>query len=49
MHSLVAENMQDAQQRQKTWYDCNACQRQLAIGDQVLVLLPTDSNKLLAQ
>ena len=49
MHSLVAENMQDAQQRQKTWYDRNACQRQLAIGDQVLVLLPTDSNKLLAQ
>ena len=25
------------------------CQRRLAIGDQVLVLLPTDSNKLLAQ
>ena len=49
MRSLVAENMQDAQRAQKAWYDHNACHRQLAIGDQVLVLLPTDSNKLLAQ
>ena len=35
--------------KRHTWYDHNACHRQLAIGDQVLVLLPTDSNKLLAQ
>ncbi|XP_065902350.1 uncharacterized protein [Dysidea avara] len=49
MRSLVAENMQDAQKAQKAWYDDNTCYRQLAIGDQVLVLLPTDSNKLLAQ
>ena len=47
MYSLVTENMQQAQKTQKEWYDHNACHRQLAIGDQVLVLLPTDSNKLL--
>ena len=41
--------MQQAQKTQKAWYDRNACHRQLAIGDQVLVLLPTDSNKFLAQ
>jgi len=41
--------MQDAQRTQKAWYDHNACQRQPSIGDQVQVLLPTDSNKLLAQ
>ena len=49
MRSLVTENVQEAQRTQKTWYDCNACHRQLDIGDQVLVLLATDSNKLLAQ
>ena len=49
MCSLVAENMQDTQKAQEAWYDRNACHRQLAISDQVLVLLPTDSNKLLAQ
>ena len=46
IYSLVTENMQ---QTQKAWYDRNACHRQLAIGDQVLVPLPTDSNKLLTQ
>ena len=49
MYSLVADNLKEAQRVQKTWYDHNACHRQLNIGDQVLVLLPTDSNKLLAQ
>ena len=33
MRSLVIENMQDAQRTQKAWYDHNACQRQLSIGD----------------
>ena len=37
------------QRAQKAWYDRNACQRGLSIGDQILVLLPTDSNMLLAQ
>ena len=49
MYSLVADNLREAQKVQKTWYNRNACHRQLDIGDQVLVLLPTDNNKLLAQ
>ena len=48
-YSLVAYNLRKAQRVQKTWYDCNACHRQFDIGDQVLVLSPTDSNKLWAQ
>ena len=49
MHSLVTENVRDAQRTQKAWHDHNAGQIQLSIDDQVLILLPTDSNKLLAQ
>ena len=49
MYSLVADNLKEAQKVQKMWYDRNACHRQLDIWDQVLALLPTDSNKLLAQ
>ena len=49
LYSLVADNLREAQRVQKTWYNRNAYHRQLDIGDQVLVLLPTDSNKLLAQ
>ena len=48
-YSLVTDNLREAQKVQKTWYDRNACHRQLDIGDQLLVLLPTDSNKFLAQ
>ena len=49
MYSLVTDNLREAQKVQKIWYDCNAYHRQLDIWGQVLVLLPTDSNKLLAQ
>ena len=49
MSELVQENMAGAQREQKRWYDRNARQRQFESGDQVLVLLPTSSNKLLAQ
>ena len=49
MSKLVQENMAGAQREQKRWYDRNARQRQFESGDQVLVLLPTSSNKLLAQ
>ena len=38
--------MADAQQRQKHWYDQHAKPRPLAVDDQVLVLLPSASNKL---
>ena len=38
-----------AQSRQKQWYDKGARLREFQKGDPVLVLLPTSSNKLLAQ
>ena len=34
---------------QKQWYDQNSRDRTFDPGDQVLILLPTSSNKLLAQ
>ena len=46
---VVQDNSQKAQTRQKAWYDRTARQRKLKEGDQVLVLLPTSSSKLLAQ
>ena len=49
MSELVQENMKKAQQKQKTWYDRNSREREFHPGDEVLVLLPTTTNKLLAQ
>ena len=49
MSELVQENMKRAQQKQKAWYDRNAREREFQPYDQVLVLLPTTTNKLLAQ
>ena len=49
MSELVQENMKRAQQKQKAWYDRNAREREFQPSDQVLVLLPTTTNKLLAQ
>ena len=46
---LVIENLKEAQKHQKLWYDQNARERVLEPEDEVLVLLPTTSNKLLAQ
>lgn len=46
---IVKENLTLAQQRQKHWYDQNARDRELNPGEQVLILLPTSTNKLLAQ
>ena len=46
---LVAHNLSQAQEAQKTWYDKNARNRTFQTGDQVLVLLPTSTNKLLAE
>ena len=46
---VVRENTKQTQIRQKKWYDRTARQRKLKKGDQVLVLLPTSSSKLLAQ
>eukprot|EP00731_Ephydatia_muelleri_P007554 Em0003g1802a len=39
---------QEAQKQQKRWYDSNARMREFKDGDQVLVLLPSSTSKLLA-
>ncbi|GFO41266.1 Zinc finger protein [Plakobranchus ocellatus] len=41
--------LEKAQGRQKHYYDRTAKRRKLSVGEKVLVLLPTDSNKLLMQ
>ena len=49
MSELVSENCKEAQIEQKRWHDRNARKREFAEGDQVLVLLPTITNKLMAK
>ena len=49
MSELVGKNVKGAQKCQKNWYDQNARERELIPGEEVLVLLLTNSNKLLAQ
>ena len=49
MSKLVEQNLTKAQMDQKFWYDKNARNREFQPGDQVLVLLPTSTSKLLAQ
>ena len=49
MLELVQENMKRAQQKQKAWYDRNAWEREFQPSDEGLILLPTTTNKLLAQ
>ena len=49
LRDLVHENLKDTQKMQKKWYDRNACDREFRPGDQVLILLPTSTNKLLAE
>ena len=41
--------LKDVQPSQKAWYDQTAREREKGPGEEVLVLLPTSSNKLLAQ
>lgn len=49
MTNLAQEHMAEAQQKQKSWYDKSARTRSLVPGQQVLVMLPTVSSKLLAK
>jgi len=49
MTELVQENLSRAQKQQKVWYNGNARSREFQLGDQVLVLLPTTTNNLIAQ
>lgn len=47
--TLVHANMEEAQQRQKDWFDKKAKARVFQPGQEVLLLLPTTENKLLAK
>ena len=49
MTTIVQSNMQEAQSRQKNWYDQTARDRTLKAGEKVLILLPTSISKLLAK
>ena len=49
MSLMVKDNLERAQQKQKLWYDQNALQGELKLGDVVLVLLPTSGSSLTAQ
>ena len=46
---LAHENLKKVQIKQKAYYDRRARSRKFNVGDKVLLLLPTDSNKLLLQ
>ena len=46
---LAHENLRKAQGKQKAYYDRRARSRRFNVGDKVLLLLPTDSNKFLLQ
>ncbi len=48
MSELVSDNLTEAQGKQKRWYDRTARERVFKAGDQVLVLLPTSTSKLMA-
>ncbi|GFR58247.1 hypothetical protein ElyMa_000025200 [Elysia marginata] len=47
--TIAREELEKAQGRQKHYYDRIAKCRKFSVGEKVLVLLPTDSNKLLMQ
>ena len=47
--NTVRENLANAQVTQEQWYNRNTRYREFQPGDQVLILLPTCSNKLLAE
>ncbi|XP_034565107.1 uncharacterized protein LOC117830889 isoform X4 [Notolabrus celidotus] len=49
MGELAQSHMEEAQHQQKTWYDKSARQRSFDPGQKVLVLLPSNDNKLLAK
>ena len=49
MTSIVEENLKETQQNQQRWYDKTARDRNLEVNEEVLVLLPTSTNELLAQ
>ena len=49
MQKSVLENVRKAQEKQKKWYDRTAREVEFMPGEKALVLLPTSTNKFLAQ
>ena len=49
MTDLVQTTLGKAREHQKLWYNRTARSRQFTPGDEVLILLPTSTKKLLAQ
>lgn len=47
--TIAQENLRQAQLKQKAWYDKKSRARTFQPGEQVLLLLPTSDNKLLAK
>jgi hypothetical protein len=48
MRDIVGKNLTDKQSKMKAWYDRNTRKRHFSPGDEVLVLLPTESSKMTA-
>ena len=44
LRDIIHENLNNAQETQKQWYDRNARHREFNPGDQVIILLPTSNN-----
>ena len=49
MSALARENLGNVQWTQKQWYDKRAQVREFIVGENVFVLLPTSTSKLLAK
>ena len=49
MSAIARVNLQKVQKVQKRWYDKHAREREFSVGENVLVLLPTYTHKLLAK
>ena len=48
MSDLVQDNLKKAHDKTKQWYDRNALERTFRKGDDVIVLSPKSSNRLLS-
>ncbi|XP_077531154.1 uncharacterized protein LOC144143244 [Haemaphysalis longicornis] len=46
---VTDQGLEKAREKQKSYYDRKSRPRKLSVGNKVLILLPTDSNKLLMQ
>lgn len=46
---LARNNLEKASKKHRIYYDRSAKERNMMVGDRVLILLPTDNNKLLMQ